>query len=135
LGIAVAVCLAASAASGVTWTRTKGPKPTPAWNGGLGVPPRIGGALGIVPAHGHFDLAAGEPIDAVYHGGDVMGPGVTVHTLFWAPAGYSFGGSPGPEPAVGVTGLLGTIVGAGGQIPGFEALQQQFFTDVAHDSG
>ena len=42
---------------------------------------------------------------------------VTIHTVFWAPAGYRFDGSPG-----------------GGAL-GYQALIQQFFTDVAHDSG
>jgi hypothetical protein len=43
--------------------------------------------------------------------------GVTIHTVFWAPAGYHFDGSPGPG------------------IAGYAPLIQQFFTDVAHDSG
>lgn len=42
---------------------------------------------------------------------------VTIHTIFWAPAGYHFDGS----PAAGV--------------PGYRALIEQFFSDVAHDSG
>jgi hypothetical protein len=80
-----------------------------------GFRPRIAGAMGIVPAHGRGDLAAGKSIPVVYHGGSVM-RGVTVHTVFWAPAGYRFDGSPGPG------------------IPGYEQLVQRFFTDVAHDS-
>ena len=42
---------------------------------------------------------------------------VTIHTVFWAPPGYHFDASPGAGTA------------------GYEALIQQFFTDVAHDSG
>ena len=42
---------------------------------------------------------------------------VTVHTIFWAPSGYAFGGSPG-------AGVLGYV-----------PLVQQFFTDVATASG
>ena len=96
------------------------------------VRPAVGGAMGIVPAHGvALDIASGEPIDVVYHGGAVMGPNVVVHTVFWAPPGYQFGGSPGSEPGSG--GLLG--LGGSTPIPGYEAMQQQFFTDVAHDSG
>lgn len=82
--------------------------------------PRIGGALGLMPplgAHGYQDIATGQKTPVTYHGGNVMAGGITVHTVFWAPSGYSFSGSPG--------------AGA----PGYEALVQQFFTDVAHDSG
>jgi hypothetical protein len=78
--------------------------------------PRIGGAMGIVPAHGHADLASGKSIPVVYHGGSVM-RGVTIHTIFWAPSGYRFDGS----PAAGVLG--------------YKQMLQRFFTDVAHDSG
>jgi len=42
---------------------------------------------------------------------------VTIHTIFWAPGGYSFEGPPSP-------GVLG-----------YEPLVQRFFTDIAHDSG
>ena len=81
------------------------------------VRPRVGAAMGIVPAHGHqLELASGRNLAVVYHGGAVM-HGATIHTVFWAPAGYSFDGSPG----------LFTL--------GYVALVQQFFADVAHDSG
>jgi hypothetical protein len=43
--------------------------------------------------------------------------GVTVHTVFWAPPGYAFGGAPQP----------------GGHA--YQQLIEQFFTDVGHDSG
>jgi hypothetical protein len=56
------------------------------------------------------DIAAGFATPTVYHGGAVMSGGVTVHTVFWAPTGYTFEA-------------------------GYESLIQQFFTDVAHDSG
>jgi hypothetical protein len=78
--------------------------------------PRIRGAMGIVPAHNQSDLAAGKSIPVVYHGGSVM-RNVTIHTVFWAPAGYRFSGS----PSAGV--------------PGYEQLIQRFFTDVAAASG
>ncbi len=79
--------------------------------------PRIGGALGLIPPVGSQDVATGALTPLVYHGGSVMAGGVTVHTIFWAPAGFKFSG-PLPDGA-----------------PGYEALMQQFFTDVAHDSG
>jgi hypothetical protein len=85
--------------------------------------PRIGGALGLVPPvnrQGRLstgDVASGALIPVTYHGGPVMSAGVTVHTIFWAPSGYAFQGSPG----------------AG--IPTYTALIQQFFTDVAADTG
>ncbi|MGH2876287.1 MAG: hypothetical protein ACRDLV_08560, partial [Solirubrobacteraceae bacterium] len=78
--------------------------------------PRIGMALGLAPAHGAQEIAAATNIPVVYHGGPVMRD-VTVHTVFWAPPGYGFDESPG-------AGALG-----------YEALLQQFFVDVAHDSG
>ena len=78
--------------------------------------PRIGHALGLVPAAGSTDIAVGSPYPEVYNGGPVM-KDVTVHTVFWAPNGYAFGGSPG----------AGTL--------GYVPLVQQFFTDVGHDSG
>jgi hypothetical protein len=75
--------------------------------------PRVGGALGIFPAYGSSagtDIATGAQTDVDYHGGTVMDAGVTVHTIFWAPAGYSF-------------------------TPGYEALVKQFLTDSAGASG
>ncbi len=78
--------------------------------------PRVGEAMGLMPPAGATDLAQGTPIPVVYHGGSVMSD-VTVHTIFWAPSGYAFDAPPGP-------GALG-----------YEPLIQQFFTDVAHDSG
>jgi hypothetical protein len=77
--------------------------------------PRIGTAMGILPRLGAPELATGQNIPVVYHGGPVMRH-VTVHTVFWAPPGYHFDGSPG--------------AGA----PGYEAMVKQFFSDVAHDS-
>jgi hypothetical protein len=82
--------------------------------------PRIGGALGLMPPigqHGYQDIATGQKTPVTYHGGNVMAGGITVHTVFWAPSGYAFSGSPG------------------GGAPGYEALIQQFFTDAADDSG
>jgi hypothetical protein len=78
--------------------------------------PRIKGAMGIVPPRGHAELAAGPSIPVVYHAGTVM-RGVHIHTIFWAPRGFQFSGSPGD-------GVLG-----------YEAMIQRFLADVAHDSG
>jgi hypothetical protein len=78
--------------------------------------PRIAGAMGIEPAHGSGAAATGPAIPAAYHGGSVMRD-FTIHTVFWAPSGFQFDGSPGPG------------------VPGYAALVQQFFAGVAHDSG
>jgi hypothetical protein len=59
------------------------------------------------------DVTSGALTPVTYHGGLVMAGGVTVHTIFWAPSGYAFEGSPGPG------------------IPTYEGLIQQFFDDVA----
>ena len=77
--------------------------------------PRIGVAMGIVPHASVQDIATGSSIPVVYHGGPVMSQ-VTIHTIFWAPGGHQFDGS----PAVGVAS--------------YEQLIQRFFADVAHDS-
>src|ERR1700722_15857404 len=77
--------------------------------------PRIVHAMGIEPKLGSIEIAAGPVTQVVYHGGSVM-RNVTLHTLFWAPPGYAFGGSPG-------AGVLG-----------YEPLIKQFLVDVAHDS-
>jgi hypothetical protein len=80
--------------------------------------PNIGKAMGLVPPPGVDDPAVGSNLEGVYHGGSVMDTGtVTIHTIFWAPSGYQFSGPP----------TSGTL--------GYEPLVQQFFTDVAHDSG
>ncbi len=75
--------------------------------------------MGLMPPSGRaFDVATGAAIPVVYHGGSVMDTAtVTVHTIFWAPSGYSFDGPPDSS-------MLGYV-----------PLIQQFFTDVAHDSG
>jgi hypothetical protein len=78
--------------------------------------PRIKGAMGIIPPRNHTELAAGPSIPVVYHAGTVM-RGVTIHTIFWAPSGYRFSGSPTP-------GVLG-----------YEPMVQRFLADTAHDSG
>ena len=103
--------------------------------GGLGAPalgattttrtfhPRVGRALGLNPPldlKGPIKTLPGEEGQAtpvVYRAGTVMTGGVTVHTIFWAPPGYSFQGSPG------------------GGIPTYKALIEQFYTDVAKSSG
>lgn len=78
--------------------------------------PRIGFAMGILARHGAPDPASGTNPRVVYHGGDVM-RGVTIHTVFWAPPGYRFDGSPSPG------------------VPGYEELIKQFLTDVARAGG
>ncbi len=78
--------------------------------------PRIGFAMGILPRRGATDAASGTNPLVVYHGGEVM-RAVTVHTVFWAPPGYRFDGSPSP-------GVLG-----------YEDLMKQFLTDVARAGG
>jgi hypothetical protein len=72
--------------------------------------------MGIVPQSGHQEIALGASIPVVYHGGSVM-RGVRIHTIFWAPVGFRFDGPPS------------------GSGPTYTQLIQQFFTDVAHDSG
>ena len=72
--------------------------------------PRVGGALGLVPSYANTDIATGAPTAVDYNGGAVMAPNVTVHTIFWAPSGYSF-------------------------TAGYEALVKQFLTDAAAASG
>src|ERR1700759_3384026 len=63
--------------------------------------PRVGTALGLIPpvnSQGNFNTEPTENgvFNAVtYHGGSVMAGGVTVHTIFWAPSGFAFQGSPG----------------------------------------
>jgi hypothetical protein len=88
----------------------------------LGAPtfhPRVGNALGLVPQVGsHY----AEPTEAsvltpvVYHGGQTMTGGVTVHLIFWAPPGYSFQGTGQPVPT------------------NYEGLIEQYYTDVAASS-
>jgi hypothetical protein len=76
------------------------------------LPARVGGALGLVPRHGDFDIAAGTQTPVVFHGGSVMrGPsGVTLHTIYWVPPGFELHA-------------------------GYKAFLDRFFTDVAADSG
>ena len=50
--------------------------------------------MGIVPRLGSQDIASGTNIPVVYHGGQVM-RNVTVHTIFWAPAGLPLRRLPG----------------------------------------
>jgi hypothetical protein len=78
--------------------------------------PRIKGALGMLPLPGGPEITSGTNYPLAYHGGPVMRD-VTIHTIFWAPAGYKFEGAP----------ASGTL--------GYEALVKRFFSDVAHDSG
>ncbi len=72
--------------------------------------PRVGGALGLFPSYANTDIATGDQTSVDYHGGAVMAANVTVHTVFWAPAGYSF-------------------------TTGYEALVKQFLADAAAASG
>ena len=76
---------------------------SPAW-GATTFRPRVGNALGLAPPVGYHgtvpsELGAVNPV--TYHGGPTMNQagGVTVHTIFWAPSGFAFQGSPGaPAP-------------------------------------
>ena len=74
---------------------------TPQALGASGFRPRIGPAMGLVPPLNRQhtlragDVASGALTPVTYHGGPVMAGGVTVHTIFWAPSGYAFEGSPG----------------------------------------
>ncbi len=83
--------------------------------------PRVGHGLGLIPpvnSQGNFNTQtseAGVLTPATYHGGAVMAGGVTVHTIFWAPAGYAFQGAP--------TGSLS-----------YQKLIEQFYVDVAKES-
>lgn len=106
---------------------------------------RIKGALGLVPAVGGPDIAVGSNLPEAYHGGSVM-RNVKIHTIFWAPPGYKFGGSPpsGGSPSSGVLGGSGLDLGGsgldlGGSLSpaarGYEPLIQRFFADSARDSG
>ncbi len=72
--------------------------------------PRVGGALGLVPSYAHTDIATGAATAVDYNGGAVMAANVTVHTIFWAPSGYSF-------------------------TAGYEGLVKQFLTDASAASG
>jgi hypothetical protein len=72
--------------------------------------PRVGGALGLFPSYANTDIATGAQTAVDYHGGAVMAASVTVHTIFWAPSGYSF-------------------------TAGYEALVKQFLADAAAASG
>lgn len=72
--------------------------------------------MGILPKLGTLpEVTSGTNWPVVYHGGDVM-RNVTLHTIFWAPPGYHFDGAPSPTTL------------------GYQALIQQFLSDVAHDS-
>ena len=109
LACVVLAALAPSALGATTTTRT--------------FRPRVGRALGLNPPlnlKGPIKTLPGEEGQAtpvLYRAGTVMTGGVTVHTIFWAPSGYSFQGSPG----------------AG--IPTYKGLIEQFYTDVAKSSG
>ena len=81
--------------------------------------PRVDGALGLIPPFNKSglafspDIASGAPTQVTYHGGSVMAGGVTIHTIFWDGGTNPFPGSPGAGR------------------PSYEALIEQFFTDIA----
>ena len=58
--------------------------------------PRIKNALGLVLPVGETVREEGgtSPVAVTYHGGPVMNGTVRVHTIFWAPPGYSFQPAP-----------------------------------------
>jgi hypothetical protein len=122
--LASAVCLALlpSALTMPSALASPGAPPTP------GAPakakpvfhPRIGAALGLVPAltsqNGRLEPAqsASQPLTPVtYHGGQTMTGGVTVHTIFWTGGTNAFQGKPSGAPH----NYIGMI--------------QQYLTDVA----
>jgi hypothetical protein len=81
--------------------------------------PRSGNALGMIPPFGHRNFESSEDglyTPATYHGGQTMTGGVTVHTIFWAPAGHPFNAAVPP--------------GSKAYVP----LIQQFLTDLAASS-
>ncbi len=84
--------------------------------------PRVGHALGLAPPVNNKGEASTQPtemgvnIPVVYHGGPVMTGGVTVHAIFWAPSGFAFPEAPKESKS-------------------YEALIEQYYTDVAADSG
>ena len=89
-------------------------------NGAQTFRPRIANGLGLVPTVGAQRALVSGPgaqTPVTYHGGGVMNHGVTVHLIFWAPAGYAFEGSPG------------------GDVPDYIGMIEQYYTDVAADSG
>ena len=106
--VTVVALLALTPGSALAARRTAAPRPA--------FKPRVGFAMGLIPLHGAQDIATSPSIPVLYHGGSVM-RNVTIHTVFWAPAGYRYNSSPG-----------------GGAL-GYVALIQQFFADAAHDSG
>ena len=117
-GLATIICLAALAGA-----PTAGAAVIPPAGTATAFHPKVGARLGLLPVFtrsghsAHVDVATGQSVPVVYHGGSVMAGGVTVHTIFWAPPGHAFQGSPG------------------GGVPTYEGLTQQLFTDLAHDSG
>jgi hypothetical protein len=62
--------------------------------------PRIRNALGLVPPVNSQGQVTLEPSEnsvftpVVYHGGQTMAGGVTIHAIFWAPPGFKFQGAP-----------------------------------------
>jgi hypothetical protein len=80
--------------------------------------PRVANAMGLAPPinlQTQPDLAAGQlQTPVTYHGGAVMSGGVTIHTIFWSGAGGTHPFNPAPG-----NGALG-----------YEALLQQYFTDM-----
>jgi hypothetical protein len=69
--------------------------------------PRIKNALGLVPPIGrHFREEGGtSPVAVTYHGGPVMNGTVEVHTIFWAPPGYTFQPAP-PGASADYKGII-----------------------------
>jgi hypothetical protein len=79
--------------------------------------PRIKHAMGIQPAYGSAPAPTdSNAIPVAYHGGPVM-RSVTIHTVFWAPAGYRFDGAPSTVTL------------------GYQPLIQQFLADAGRGSG
>jgi hypothetical protein len=77
---------------------------------------RAGRAWGLVPVVGRASSGPFSSAPLLYHGGPVM-RGVHVHTVFWAPSGFTFP----PAPTAGA--------------PSYAGLLERFFTDAARSSG
>ena len=127
LGIIALLAMTAADGAGARNTRWPGPLPSlsgipPHGSSAIGVlrpgtpRPRAASALGLVPNRNRAASALPPVIPVVDHGGPVM-HSVHLHTVFWAPAGFRFSGSPSSG------------------VPGYAALVQQFAADAAAASG
>ena len=89
--------------------------------------------MGIVPPVGSQDQSVGQLEPVVFHGGTVMRD-VTVHTIFWAPAGYAFGKPAYHALTYGwlMSGLARAVTGKGMRELIREELAEPLDTDGLH---